>query len=159
MKGSVSMAIAVKERNEPIKDVLNGTYESIKTVISMGHELSKPKLLNNLLYLQFGVLIGITGDIKGKLILAGETSIFGSIGEVMFGMPLEGEMLISFSGELGNMIAGGMATNIAEQGITTDITSPTVLQGNTTLSGYDKAIHTIARFDGGGEMDIYLLLD
>ena len=51
------------------------------------------------------MLIGITGDVKGLLVLEGNEIVFGGIGEAMFGMPLEGEMLGSFSGELGNMIA------------------------------------------------------
>jgi len=68
-------------------------------------------------------------------------------------------MLMSFSGELGNMIAGSLSTNIVAQGIKTDITSPTILQGSTTLSGYDRAIHTVVQFAEIGQMDIYLLLD
>lgn len=148
-----------KEKSTYIKNLLNGIYSSLKTVIPIDHQIAKPTLLNQFLQLQFGVLIGITGDVKGQLILAGEQHVFGSIGTAMFGAELEGEMLISFSGELGNMIAGSLSTNIVEDGIKTDITSPTVLQGSTTLSGYDKAIHTIVRFAEIGQMDVYLLLD
>ena len=153
------MTNRTKERNTFIKDLLNGTYTSLKTVIPIDHQIAKPTLLNQYLQLHFGVLIGITGDVKGQLILSGEQHVFGSIGKAMFGADLEGDMLMSFSGELGNMIAGSLSTNIVAQGIKTDITSPTILQGSTTLSGYDKAIHTIVQFAGVGQMDIYLLLD
>src|SRR5699024_421541 len=122
-------------------------------------QIAKPTLLNQYLQLHFGVLIGITGDVKGQLILSGEQHDFGSIGKAMLGADLEGDMIMYFSGELGNMIAGRLYTNIIAQGIKTDITSPTILQGSTTLSGYDKAIHTIVQFAGVGQMDIYLLLD
>lgn len=159
MKGRVVLTITVEERNKSVKELLNGTYTSLQTVIPIKHEVSKPRLLEQSLHIEFGVLIGITGDIRGKLVLSGDTAIFSSIGEVMFGMALEGEMLISFSGELGNMLAGSISTNIVKEGINTDITSPTMIQGNTTLSGFKKALHVTVQFDAIGEMDIYLLLD
>ncbi|WP_163972061.1 chemotaxis protein CheX [Oceanobacillus halotolerans] len=153
------MSLTVKERNRYITEILNGTYSSLKAVVPINYELSKPKLVEQSIHIQFGVLIGITGDIKGKLVLDGQTSIFGSVGETMFGMPLEGEMLTSFSGELGNMIAGGLSTNVAESGINIDITSPTIVQGNTKLSGYKKALHVSVNLENVGEMGICLLLD
>jgi len=109
--------------------------------------------------LQFGVLIGFTGDLKGKLILSGEHAVFSEIGKSMFGMDIEGEMLTSFSGELGNMLAGNLSAKIEEHGIRTDITAPTIMEGKTTLSGFDKAIQLTADFENTGNMDIYLLID
>ncbi|WP_404454868.1 chemotaxis protein CheX [Virgibacillus necropolis] len=155
----VVLTISVEERNRSVKELLNGTYTSLKTVVPIKHEIAKPQLLEQLLHIQFGVLIGITGDVKGKLVLAGDTATFGSIGEAMFGMPVEGEMLSSFSGELGNMIAGSLSTNIVKEGINTDITSPTIIEGNTKLSGFERAIKVTVDFDQVGEMEIYLLLD
>lgn len=153
------MTIAINERNKTITDLLNGTYASLKSIVPIKYQMSKPHLLGKNLEVQFGVLIGVTGDIKGSLILSGDTNVFSSIGEAMFGMPLEGEMLSSFSGELGNMLAGRISTTITENGIQTNITAPTILQGNTTLSGYEKAIHIVAEFDHTGGMDIYLLIN
>ncbi|MBD1224570.1 chemotaxis protein CheX [Virgibacillus halodenitrificans] len=153
------MPITIEERNKTITSLLNGTNKALASIVPMDFSMSKPKLLGKSLHLQFGVLIGITGDIKGKLILAGDQPMFGAIGEKMFGMPLEGEMLASFSGELGNMLAGGIATNIIQDGVKTDITAPTIMQGNTTLTGYEKALHLPVAFMHSGEMDIYLLLD
>jgi len=148
-----------KEKSKNITLLLNGTITSVKNVIPIKHKISKPKLLSSHLSLQYGVLIAVTGDIKGDLVLTGEANVFGSIGEAMFGMPLEGEILASFSGELGNMIAGGLSTNIMENGIKTDITAPTILEGNTTLSGYEKAIHLPLSLESIGNIEIYLLLD
>lgn len=153
------MTITMEERNRSVKELLNGTYISLKSVVPIEHEIAKPQLVNKLLHIQFGVLIGITGDVKGKLILSGDTSIFGSIGQSMFGMPVEGEMLSSFSGELGNMIAGGLSTNIVSEGINTDITSPTIIEGDTKLAGFEQAIHVSVAFEGIGDMQIYLVLD
>ena len=147
------------EKKPLIIDLLNGTYSSIKNTVPIHHKMKKPKILNQPLNLQYGVLIGLTIDMNGKLILAGDTSIFASIGEAMFGMQLENEMLTSFSGELGNMIAGSLSTNLVENGIRTDITSPIVIEENTTISDYQKGLHLTAVFANKGELDIYILLD
>ena len=150
------MSIAIEEGSNSITYLLNGTITAFKNIVPINHEFLKPKLLGQSLYLQYGVLIG---PVRGKLILAGDSPAFGAIGASMFGMPLEGEMLASFSGELGNMIAGSLSTVIVENGINTDITSPTILSGEATLSGYEKAIQLTAILDDVGEMEIYLLLD
>lgn len=147
------------ERNKSITCLLNSTYTSLKSTVPIDLEIAKPEILKGHLHLQYGVLIGITGDIQGKLVFAGNISIFSSIGEAMFGMPLDGEMLISFSGELGNMIAGGISTNLVGDGISLNITFPTIMQGDTNLSGYKQAIVVHVRFQNVGEMDTYLLLD
>lgn len=153
------MAIAATDRNRTITVLLNGTNSTLQSIVPIPYQMSKPSLLGNSLHLEFGVLIGITGDIKGRLVLAGDPAVFRSIGESMFGMPVADEMLSSFSGELGNMLAGGIATTIVEHDVTTDITAPTIMQGNTTLSGYEKSIRLTATFEGSGDLGIYLLID
>jgi len=139
--------------------LLNGVLTSLKTVVPMEFQMEKPRVMKQEFHLHFGVLIGITGEIKGKLVFTGEKHTFSSIGEKMFGMPLEGEMLLSFSGELGNMIAGGISTNIAESGTNINITSPTIMQGDTTLSGYVQALEVPVQFENIGKMNTYLLID
>ncbi|RDW15637.1 chemotaxis protein CheX [Oceanobacillus chungangensis] len=153
------MTITTNERNRYITNLLNEMHHSLQSIIPLDHELSKPSLQEHTLKLTFGVLIGITGDIRGKLIFSGNQSVFGSIAESMYGMAIEGEMLTSFSGELGNMIAGNLATNIVKYELRTDITAPTTIEGNTTLSGYDKAILLTASFGGADNLEIYLILD
>lgn len=153
------MSTTMNENTGTITDLLNATYKSLKSIVPVHYEMSKPRLLGKSLELQFGVLIGVTGDVKGRLILAGPKETFGAIGESMFGMPLDGEMLSSFSGELGNMLAGGISTTIVEKDIKTDITAPTIMEGNTTLSGYENAIQVTAEFEKIGSMNIYLLLN
>ncbi len=133
--------------------------KSLASIVPMDYQLSKPGLLGKTLSLQFGVLIGFTGALRGKLILAADLSVFASVGEAMFGMVVEGEMLTSFSGEFGNMLAGNLSTTIGDNGMVIDITAPTIMQGNTRLSGYDKAIHLTASLINTGDLDIYLLLD
>ena len=90
-----------------VTDILNGTIESVKGVLPFEISVEKPSLFTQP-YTQhcIGVLIGMTGDVRGRLIIDGNEHTFGKIGEGMFGMVVEGEMLESFAGELGNMIAG-----------------------------------------------------
>jgi len=153
------MSTLITQRNKSITTLLNGTNSALKQVVPIEHKLSKPKLLNELLLVRFGVFIGITGDIKGKLVLVGEQSTFGSIGEVMFGSQISGEMLTSFSGELGNMIAGNLSTSVVSNGVSIDITAPSIIQGEAKISGYELAIHLTSSFNNVGNLDIYLLLD
>ncbi|RKQ32530.1 chemotaxis protein CheX [Oceanobacillus halophilus] len=153
------MPTITKEKSKHITLLLNGTIQSIKHVIPMEHQILKLQLLEHPLQLQYGVLIGLTGDVKGKLVLSGDATIFSAIGEKMFGMAIEQEMLASFSGELGNMLGGGLSTNIVEDGLKTEITAPTILEGNTKLSGYEKAIHLPLQLKQIGDLSIYLLLD
>lgn len=77
----------------------------------------------------------------------------------MFGMNVEGDMLTSFTGELGNMIAGALSTIIANEGVKTNITSPTVMEGSTKLSGFEQALVLTAKYETAGSINIYLLLD
>lgn len=153
------MSTRITERNKSITTLLNGTNSALKQVVPIQYQISKPKLLSELLLVQFGVFLGITGDIKGKIVFVGEQSTFGSIGEIMFGSQIDGEMLNSFSGELGNMIAGNLSTNIVSNGVTIDITAPTIIEGNAKISGYDLAIQLTSSFEQVGDLDIYLLLD
>lgn len=147
-------------RSQTVVDLLlQGTYLSMQRIIPIHLKMEELKQLETSLPLQFGVLIGITGDVRGKLILTGNKKVFGAIGQSMFGMPLEGEMLASFSGELGNMIAGGLSTNLVKKGIRTDITAPTIMQGEASLSGHAAAHQLSVAVERVGELETYLLLD
>ncbi|HLR63380.1 MAG TPA: chemotaxis protein CheX [Lentibacillus sp.] len=153
------LSTTTKDQTKVITDLLNGTFSSLETVVPIKHTRAKPQLLEKNFHIGYGVLIGMTGDIKGKLVLSGESTVFSKIGETMYGMPLEGDMLLSFSGELGNMIAGGLSTTIVENGININITAPTMMQGNTTLSGFKQGLRVTTSFDHTGKLDIMLLLD
>lgn len=153
------MAANTNQRNKSITYLLNGTNSALRQVIPIDYELSKPNLQKDPIQVGFGVFIGIVGDIKGKLVLVANKTAFGTIGQVMFGMPIEGEMLSSFSGELGNMLAGNVSTFISNDGLDIDITSPSIIEGDAKVSGYVLAIQQRAVFVNGVYMDIYLLLD
>ncbi|WP_186578197.1 chemotaxis protein CheX [Aquibacillus kalidii] len=144
--------------NTVIKEIYNGTIQALKTVVPIEAQIGSPNLVEPPLEVKFGVLIGFTGDIKGELIIKGDDKLFSSIGEAMFGMALSDEMLESFSGELGNMLAGSLSTQIAQNNITTDITHPTVLTGNAKLSGFKRALVVKATYPNIGDLDVCLLI-
>lgn len=152
------MTIATNEKSRVITILLNAANKTLRSIVPIHFEMSKPQLMNHPVELQFGVLIGVLGDVKGRLILASDRSVFGSIGEVMYGMSLEGDMLTSFSGELGNMLVGGISTDIVKNNLKTDITAPTILEGNTKLSGYENAIQFTVQFENVGNMEMYFLV-
>lgn len=156
------MTIAIEQENTKVKSLqilLNGIYTSIKNVFPINLTLKKPSLLGSSMHLSNGVLIGITGDIKGKIILSGKPDVFSTIAKSIFEMKVEGEMLSSFSGELGNMIAGSLSTLVDVGGINMDITTPTIMTGDTLLSGYEIAIQVVTLLENEEEISVYFLLD
>lgn len=151
--------MAVDARAKSITSLLNGTQKALQSVSPLEPKISKPKLDKDLLLVQYGVFIGITGDIKGKLVLMGEEQLFSSLGQVMFGMEVDGEMLFSFSGEFGNMIAGNISTYVVQDGININITTPSIIKGNAKVAGHQLGIQLVTSFENLGELHIHLLLD
>ena len=143
-----------------VTDILNGTIQSIKSVIPLPVKVDQPTLLTEPLKKhKIGVMIGLTGDIRGQIIFDGGIEEFQGLGASMFGMPLEGEMLESFAGELGNMIAGNLSTQISELGHSMDITPPTVIIGESRISGFDRALKLPITLENVGEFIIVIMVD
>ena len=142
-----------------ITTLLNGTIQSVTQTVPFDIQVGKPSTGTDELHTQFGVLIGITGDVKGQIFFSGKRDAFSTVGQAMFGMELEGEMFKSFCGELGNMITGGLATIISNEGVTIDITSPTMMEGDMKLTGFKRSLKVPLSFEATNELSIYLLLD
>lgn len=157
--GCITLSIDMETRSKSITSLLNGTNKALQTVVPIESTLSKPMVEKGLLLVRYGVFIGITGDIKGKLVLIGEEELFSSLGEVMFGTEINGDMLLSFSGELGNMIAGNLSTHVVSDGININITAPSVIKGNAEITGHNMGIQLVSSFGELGDLHIHLLLD
>lgn len=143
-----------------IQTILNGTIQSLKSVIPITMDIKSPSLMvQPFVQKEMGVLIGIIGDIKGRIIIDSSAETFSAIGATMFGMPLEGEMLESFTGELGNMVAGNICTSVASNGVEIDITPPTVIVGTTRLYGFQHAFKLPVVIENIGELTIILTID
>ncbi|WP_051080867.1 chemotaxis protein CheX [Bacillus sp. 37MA] len=148
------------DKNTVIKEVLNCAIESIRTVIPIEVQVGRPTLLTeSFSHHAIGVFIGITGDLPGRLILEGSEESFSRLGTKMFGMPIEGEMVESFAGEVVNMIAGNMGAALFTKGITIDITPPTIIVGDSKISGFRQAIKLPIAFQEAGEYELVLNIE
>lgn len=153
--GGMTMAI-----DAHMTSVLNGTISAIQSVLPLTMEIGQPELINQHIDQEaISVLIGMTGDVPGRLIIDGTEACMSKIGETMFGMPLAGEMLESFSAELGNMIAGNLATTLAQSNTIIDITPPTVLVGNARMSGFDRAFNLPIQLVNIGTLHAILIIE
>lgn len=139
-------------------EVLACAMDSVKQVIPVSVEIGAPSECNKTL-LESGlcVLIGFTGDLAGRMLIDGDGRTFGKLGETLFGMALEGEMLHSFVGEVANMLAGSISTLIAHKGRKMDITPPTVMEGEMKLFGFQQGVIIPVTLDGVGGMNLILL--
>ncbi|HYE11369.1 MAG TPA: chemotaxis protein CheX [Patescibacteria group bacterium] len=91
------------------------------------------------------IIIGIAGDFKGQVFFTMDEKTACSIASsMMFGMevPALDEMSKSAIAELGNMIMGNVSTEFYNEGITIDITPPTVLVGS-DMNISTKGVQTI----------------
>lgn len=78
------------------------------------------------------IRLEMTGDIVGHVTIRfTEENAKKAASAMMMGMPIDmlDEMSLSALAELGNMIMGGATVHLEEQGIHTDITTPTLLTG------------------------------
>jgi len=153
------MTIDTQNINQVIKEVYNGTINAVKKVIPLEPNIGAPQLINPPLKVEFGVTIGFTGDLKGELVLQAEKGFMSEIGKVMFGMPLSDDMLDSFAGELGNMIAGSLSTYLAEKKMKTEITHPIILKGDARLSGFKRALLVEIAYLTDKKLTLHLLLN
>lgn len=149
----------MSNQSRTVSKVLNSMLSSIKIVVPVDYKTKQPQRLDSKVHLDYGVLIGITGDLQGKVLFTGERRTFGQIGEKMFGTEPSGDMLHSFCGELGNMLAGSLSTILATDSINIHITTPTIMSGDTYLTGYKQGIEVPINFQEIGKMNILFLLD
>ena len=90
---------------------------------------------------ELSVLIGLVGGIKGRLLIDTSTDAIDMIGQAMFGMSIEREMVESFTGELGNMVAGNLCT-VLKDSLILDISPPTVMTGATKFFWFQASFQT-----------------
>ncbi len=101
----------------------------------------------------FIVMLGITGQLHGQVILAMDKSVACQLAsKMMMGMPVDSlnDMAKSALGELMNMMMGNAMTYFSEMDILLDITPPTMFDSqNLTLNvGDSKMIGIPIEFDG-----------
>lgn len=147
-------------QSKQLQQILNASIQSITSVLPLKINVQAPAMIGNAYdQKEISVIIGLVGDVKGRMILDTTLSKIGDIGEAMFGMKIEGEMVESFCGELGNMIAGNLCTLLEKDSLTVDISPPTVMVGTAKISGFQKAIQLPLQFDDSSTMHLLLTIE
>ncbi len=82
------------------------------------------------------IMIGITGEIKGQVLISFSDGTSCDIASRMMMMEVTfmDEISMSAISELGNMILGNAATIYSTKGIGIDITPPSICKGNVSFS-------------------------
>ena len=143
-----------------IQTILNGTITSLTSVIPVKLDVLSPSLtVQPYEQKELSVLIGLIGGIKGRLIIDTSVEAIETIGQAMFGMTIEGEMIESFTGELGNMVAVNLCTVLEKDGLTVDISPPTVMVGTTKFFGFKQAFKLPVILEGGAQLTVLLTVD
>lgn len=97
------------------------------------------------------IIIGLTGELKGQVLIAFEESAVLDIASKMCMMPIDHMDEISCSAicELGNMILGNAATLLAANEISIDITPPTLSHGEVEFTNnFTKNLCVPLVYDG-----------
>lgn len=107
------------------------------------------------------IMIGVTGEMRGQVIIAFSLSVACDIASKMIMMPITemNELSMSAISELGNMILGNAATILSTKGIGIDITPPSLCRGTMSITtAYAKNICIPLAYEDGKcvELDIAL---
>ena len=143
-----------------IQQLLNSMIQSLTSVIPINFDVLAPSLTTQPYeQKELSVLIAFHGDARGRLIIDTNEETISQIGEAMFGMKIEGEMIESFTGELGNMVAGNLCTILEKEKLTLDISPPTVITGQTKFYGFQQAFKLPVNFSNAPNSHVLLTID
>lgn len=132
--GEESRLTTTVDNAKNITTVLNSVIASAKEIIPLNVATGQPSLVKeHSIENNFTIIVGVFGDLKGRIILDAPNTTVSDLAKQMYGMELQGDMLISFFAELGNMLAGRVCTLTSADGIKIDITPPTMMEGTVAI--------------------------
>jgi chemotaxis protein CheX len=107
-------------------------------------------------------IIGVTGEVRGQVLYSmTEQTAKNLASKMLMGMPVSefDELCKSAINELGNMITGNAASELANAGLKCSITPPSLVMGsNVSVSFKDAQILVIPLVTDFGEFTIYVAL-
>jgi len=116
-----------------INPFLMATKDIVSQVLGLTPNFEKPFLKSTPFDTEdeLLIIIGVTGEMNGQVMISiDKSSCINIASQMMGGMPaVFDELSKSAVSELCNMILGTTATHFASQGIAINITTPTVLEG------------------------------
>ncbi|MCT4544894.1 MAG: chemotaxis protein CheX [Vallitalea sp.] len=145
---------------EYINPFIGAAQKILKEVCQLETKMQKPYLKDaeyegNLL----AVIIGVTGNIKGQVILSLEIDTACNIAsKMMMGMPVKelDNMAKSAISELSNMILGNAATSLSQKGLNVDITPPSICLGKdmNIMVNHSKNICVPLKFEDNSVFEV-----
>lgn len=110
------------------------------------------------------VIVGITGKIRGQVVISlTESTALKIVSAMMGGAPVDelNEMSKSAVSELGNMIMGNTATILSSRGVGIEITPPSLLVGERILisPAHMKTVCVPLLFEGDNQIEINVSLE
>lgn len=139
------------------KLLLDSVCDSIRNVIPRTLHQSVPdKITSLIMQNEIAVSIQFTNS-DYQMILDGQRDVFSRIGESIFGMYMEGEMLDSCVGEIANIIAGGTISLLVDRGLSIDITPPIVLRDDFAFHDYENTMTVPLNIEEVGDIRVVLL--
>ena len=119
---------------EMINPFISAAQSVLRDMAQMSTKTGKPYLKNPEYEGHvISIIVGITGEMRGQVILSLEEPIACQIASaMMMGMPVTelNDMAKSAVSELSNMILGNAATIFSTKGISVDITPPNLVSGS-----------------------------
>lgn len=145
---------------EYINPFIGAAQKLLKDVCQLETKLQKPYLKEAVYEGDvLVIIIGITGDIKGQVILSFNVNTACMISsKMMMGMPVDelNDMAKSAISELANMILGNAATLLSQKGLAVDITPPSLCLGKDLMISVNnsKNICVPLKFDNDSVFEI-----
>lgn len=131
-------------------EISNALKEALSEVLTMFgleytvfQEITEDRLKSSK---EINVLLGLTGDLKGNILLGANKSTVLKIASAMMGgmeFPEVDDMVLSGISEFTNMVGGSATTKLSSMSL--DISPPTVIcsDGNTIIINTLKTVKTI----------------
>ena len=148
------------------KELINPIYLTTKNVfkdmIADIEEISRGDLdikENPLHTEKLSVSIGLTGQLEGFVYIGfDENTALQILSSMMGGMEFKevNEMVKSGIGEIGNILMGNTSSKFNELGYSTNITPPTVIEGNVSISSDIARFLKIPLITNLGTINMYL---
>ena len=153
----MKQGLDVKHINPFLQSAISIFQSAVQTQLAVGRaSVSKLDFPDYNFLLQ----VGVTGDLKGQILLVMDTENAKMIASrMMFGMPVNelDEMASSALSELSNMIMGNTATLFSAQNIHIDITPPLAMEGSQLHITADAQALKVPLLDGTNEcMSLYI---
>lgn len=107
------------------------------------------------------VILGLIGEIRGNVIYSMTEECANGIAALMMGMelPTFDEMAQSAVSELTNMLTASASTELANTGITIDISTPTLMTGKFSATANCAKVVTIEMTVNGQPFEVNLAID